>query len=251
MNTVTIDQQANAGQWVSLGRYFFGARFDPTVEITDQTDEDNRTIRVDALAWLPEQDTTPPVVSIQGITRLENGYRIAWSGEDDQSGIARYDLEVRRLPSPTWRPWLSATTRTEAVIAAADSDILAFRIRARDRSGNESVWSAMVDTSIAIAENPPAVVDPAQPPAAVAANDQWTDGVITNGGNLRLEPYLVAETVIAQVCPGDRVTVLERQVLDNHTWLRVRVNRTVADCVADHVATATEGWLSHTLVGQP
>jgi hypothetical protein len=70
---------------------------------------------------------------------------------------------------------------------------------------------------------------------------------VTNGGNMRSEPRIAPETVIAQVCPSDQVEFLEQQ----GGWYRIRVYATAADCVANRAAAGTEGWVSATLLSQP
>jgi hypothetical protein len=72
-------------------------------------------------------------------------------------------------------------------------------------------------------------------------------GTVTNGGNMRSEPRIAPETVIAQVCPSDQVEFLEQQ----GGWYRIRVYATAADCVANRAAAGTEGWVSATLLSQP
>jgi hypothetical protein len=74
---------------------------------------------------------------------------------------------------------------------------------------------------------------------------------VTNGGNLRSEPRIVPETVLAQVCPGDEVVVLEQQQVDTVLWYHIRVVTRAPDCVANHAAQDTTGWLSTTLLSTP
>jgi hypothetical protein len=74
---------------------------------------------------------------------------------------------------------------------------------------------------------------------------------VINGGNLRSEPRIAAETVIGQVCPGDMVDLLEQQESDGITWHRVRVTTLAEDCVPERVAVDTEGWLSSVLLTIP
>ncbi|NJO06777.1 MAG: SH3 domain-containing protein [Chloroflexaceae bacterium] len=68
-----------------------------------------------------------------------------------------------------------------------------------------------------------------------------TTARISNGGNLRSEPRIAAENVLAQVCPGDEVEVLEQQERDDIGWVRVRVLLRAADCVSDRAAVEREG----------
>lgn len=86
---------------------------------------------------------------------------------------------------------------------------------------------------------PPAA--PTDPPEADTAAPQSS---VTNGGNLRSEPLVAPETVLAQVCPGDTVLVLE-QVTD---WARIRMIALAADCVPERASLNSEGWLSVSLL---
>lgn len=73
---------------------------------------------------------------------------------------------------------------------------------------------------------------------------------VINGGNLRREPRVAAETVLGQVCVNDQVEVLEEQTLANGArWYRLRVLRASDQCVPDRVAEGTVGWVSAMLLG--
>ncbi len=88
---------------------------------------------------------------------------------------------------------------------------------------------------------PPPVADPA--PAAPAQEVQQAS--VINGGNLRSEPLVAPETVLAQVCPNDTVQVLEQR----DTWARVKLVGLGPDCVAERAQLGQEGWLSLSLLG--
>jgi len=75
---------------------------------------------------------------------------------------------------------------------------------------------------------------------------------VINGGNIRSAPRVSAETVIGQVCVGDRVELLEEQTIgENNRWYRLRVVATADDCVPQRVSAGTEEWVSATLLSQP
>ena len=65
---------------------------------------------------------------------------IRWRGVDQGSGVARYRLEVRRRTnaSTPWRVLVDGTDRTRASFRGRAGRSYAFRLRARDRSGNLS-----------------------------------------------------------------------------------------------------------------
>jgi hypothetical protein len=75
---------------------------------------------------------------------------------------------------------------------------------------------------------------------------------VINGGNIRSEPRIAAETVIGQVCVGDQVELLAEETLaGNNRWYRLRVVATANDCAPQRVKAGTEGWVSATLLSQP
>lgn len=138
---VTVDQAGSAGTWVSLGSYSFGRVSDPTLKLAAQAGDTGRAVRFDSVAWLPVGDSTPPQARITSIARERNGYRVQWGGSDDLSGIRDYDVQVRQLPDGMWRTWMRATERDSNWFGPDEGRQFAFRVRARDRAGNEQEWS--------------------------------------------------------------------------------------------------------------
>ena len=69
----------------------------------------------------PAQRCAPPDAAVVEAASLpEGGIRVRWDGEDDVSGIASFDVQVRRLPDGDWIDWLTQTTEHEAVFVAPD-----------------------------------------------------------------------------------------------------------------------------------
>jgi hypothetical protein len=143
---MTINQEKAANSWVSLGTYYFGGNGSPPlVELSDLTGDDNRAVRYDVIAWAPRTDTGLPDATILAITRKDNGYRIQWGGTDDISGIASYDVQVRRLPNGGWTDWRLNTADTEGWFGPDEGDHFAFRVRGRDWAGNQEAWPENAD----------------------------------------------------------------------------------------------------------
>jgi hypothetical protein len=77
-------------------------------------------------------------------------------------------------------------------------------------------------------------------------------GSVTNGGNLRREPVVSAETVIGQVCAGDKVDFLEqRTVPDGTLWYRISITEAASACTDQRVTVGSVGWASATLLTKP
>lgn len=147
MTEVTLDQQANAGRWASLGTFHFGddTNAQPRVDLGDVTGDSGRAVRFDAMAWAPRTDTAPPDATVTAITRKDNGYQISWGGTDAMSGIATYDVQVRQLPKGGWTDWKRGIADTGAWFGPDEGRQFAFRVRGRDRAGNQEPWPEGAD----------------------------------------------------------------------------------------------------------
>ncbi len=88
------------------------------------------------------RDTTAPRAGIRVLDAVQRdeGFLVDWSGWDDRSGVAGYDVQVSADGGP-WRAWLTATRSGADVWLGRDGHAYAFRVRARDRSGNVGAWS--------------------------------------------------------------------------------------------------------------
>lgn len=137
---VIVDQAAMAGRWASLGTYHFGRETSPMVELQTTTSSQGSVVQFDAVAWVPDNDIVPPQAAMQSIVREMNGYRVAWDGTDDVSGIAGYDVQVRQLPSGGWRNWVRNRDVTSAWFGPDEGKHFEFRVRARDYVDNEQPW---------------------------------------------------------------------------------------------------------------
>lgn len=143
---VVIDQQAAAGSWASLGTFHFGGdTTQPQVLLSDLTGDSGRAVRFDVLAWAPRTDTTPPDGRVSAITRKDKGYQVSWSGVDDMSGVATYDVQVRLLPNGGWTDWKQGVSDPGAWFGPDEGKQFAFRVRARDWANNLEAWPEGAD----------------------------------------------------------------------------------------------------------
>ncbi len=88
-------------------------------------------------------DSTPPTVGIRTlpVRSVNPGIPVAWTGTDDVA-IASYDTQVS-TDGGAWATWLTATKAGSAVWPGVDGHVYAFRVRARDLSGNRSAWNVV------------------------------------------------------------------------------------------------------------
>ncbi len=89
-----------------------------------------------------EPDTTAPnaaVHALPDITR-ETSFTVEWSGYDDASGIWSYDIQVRDGMDDAWGDWILWTSRTSATFEGQAGHTYHYRVRARDRAGNEGSY---------------------------------------------------------------------------------------------------------------
>jgi hypothetical protein len=88
-------------------------------------------------------DAVPPTVQLSGALKLSGArYFVRWTGQDDTSGVAGYDVQVR-FGDGLWTSWLENVAATQGVFTdQAARPTATFRVRARDRAGNVSEFSA-------------------------------------------------------------------------------------------------------------
>ncbi|MCS7061466.1 MAG: glycosyl hydrolase [Anaerolineae bacterium] len=104
---------------------------------------------------LIEPDVTPPLATIDPLPPIttQPTVTLTWSGGDDAAGVWSYDLQYR-IQAGGWvtaATWLYTTTR---VLNVHHGATYAFRVRARDRAGNEQAWdTAAVATTTVMLPN--------------------------------------------------------------------------------------------------
>lgn len=99
-------------------------------------------------------DTIPPTAEISSPAQVSNKtFTVSWGGLDDQSGVATYDVRYRDRTAGNyaWTPWYSITSGTSAVFTGKDGHRYTFQVRATDKAGNTSAWSAAASSDTAIA----------------------------------------------------------------------------------------------------
>lgn len=118
--------------------------------------------------------------------------------------------------------------------------------------GVTRVVTHMVVSTATMQQAPPTVTLTATPMPVSALTTSTTVNLLStsvvNGGNLRSETKLSVNTIIGQVCPGDRVAVLAQKQVGAALWYKVRIIATATNCDPKRVAIGTEGWLNRYLV---
>lgn len=87
-------------------------------------------------------DTTPPTSSVTNVYLFPNGnYSVFWQGQDDASGVARYNIDYRLSGTTTWNHWLTSTTNHGGYfIPPQPGAVYWFRSQAIDAAGNVEPW---------------------------------------------------------------------------------------------------------------
>jgi len=90
----------------------------------------------------PESSATSPEVTVN------TSFALTWSGTDNLSGIAAYDIQYRVGAAGVWTDWLLGTTKTTAVfgshlpVVVTQGETYYFRVRAHDLAGNVEEYPA-------------------------------------------------------------------------------------------------------------
>ena len=99
-------------------------------------------------------DTQPPTAQITSPGQTSSkAFKVSWSGTDNVSGIASYDVRFRdnTLGGSAWFSWLSATTANSASFPGLDGHSYTFQVQALDKAGNLAPWSAAAESDTSIA----------------------------------------------------------------------------------------------------
>lgn len=146
---VPVDQNAAAGRWASLGVFHMNGDTD-AVELDDVTGEEEDTVvRFDAIKFVPRSDSAPPEARVvEVIPQPDGSMLVRWKGTDDLSGIASFDIQVRRFPDGGWSDWQMRVSSSEASFVPPGPGAYAFRARARDWASREQPWRESDDLVI-------------------------------------------------------------------------------------------------------
>jgi RHS repeat-associated protein len=91
-------------------------------------------------------DLTPPTVTLKLPPLASLAFNVTWAGTDlndggePGAGVAAYNVQYQVGHSPTWTPWLSNTTQTQAQFLGTKEMSYTFRVQATDNVGHVSAW---------------------------------------------------------------------------------------------------------------
>lgn len=120
-------------------------------------------------AWSPivstRIDSEPPVASVNPLPpyTIFPAFTVTWSGTDNLSGIAFYNLQMS-VNNGDWQVVLAESPATSFQVTGAQfRDQFKFRVQAVDNVGNVQPWSANAQASTTVFDHPVAFVTPFDP----------------------------------------------------------------------------------------
>jgi hypothetical protein len=110
-------------------------------------------------------DAQPPQLTVAAPTGgATPDINLFWSGTDDGSGLASFDVDVAVDGQP-FTPWLSATTLTASTYHGTPGSRYRFRVRATDAFGNSSAYVPTPEIAVARGgRDTGGGADPGEPP---------------------------------------------------------------------------------------
>jgi hypothetical protein len=143
--------------WVT-DRTFRGQGTRPISEnILHLLDKDSTGTYTLAYEVIPVADTNSPVSSVESLAaQSKTAFPVNWSGQDDGSGVASFDVYYSENGAPFQR-WLAATTANAALFQGSLGKSYAFYSVATDRAGNREPAPAVpqAQTMVAFTNQPP------------------------------------------------------------------------------------------------
>lgn len=110
-------------------------------------------------------DAVPPVATMLPLAAVQpfGSFIVNWSGSDNLSGIASYDVEFQ-VDDGAWQMLTGATQATAFQVTGAQAgQRFGFRARATDNAGNVQTWSLIPQAETTVLDFPLTVIDPIEP----------------------------------------------------------------------------------------
>ncbi len=110
-------------------------------------------------------DSEPPTSTITPLPEVQTftSFIVNWTGSDNLSGIASYDVEFAVNDGP-WQPLISQTLATSYQVTGAQApQTYGFRVRATDQVGNVQTWPLAAQAETLVLDFPVVVQEPITP----------------------------------------------------------------------------------------
>lgn len=236
------------GRWELLGTDADGADgWSLTYDTTDLDDQAGLAFYARAYdwagnwsaagAWSLGVDRTPPISSLQPMagSAHSTAFQVRWTGSDNLSGVARYDLQVQ-AGGGSWSAHSPAPDgqTTGAWFVGEAGKSYGFRLRAVDRAGNAEGYPTSAETSLSL------------PSAAslCAAPDQWEAGGSDNAPSGAVLMAVNAPPTLHNFC-----NPLEASRANDQDWARFsavqgRLYRALAIPLVESAAVTLELYAS-------
>ncbi len=87
-------------------------------------------------------DSEPPASQVNQLAGCQSGssFAVSWSGMDQGTGIAAYDIQVREGADGAWTDWITNTTTSATTFDGMPQGTYYFRSRAIDGAGNVETY---------------------------------------------------------------------------------------------------------------
>jgi hypothetical protein len=136
-------------------------------------------------AWSPivatRIDSEPPVASVDPLPQytIFSAFTVTWSGTDNLSGIAFYNLQMS-VNNGAWQVVLAESPATSFQVTGAQfRDQFKFRVQAVDNVGNVQPWSPTAQASTTVFDHPVSRVIPFNP-AIIQSTSPVTTEITVN-----------------------------------------------------------------------
>ncbi len=110
--------------------------YDITIQATDRAGNVGLTV----VSTLAIDNLAPTGLTINVPGSAKPTFSISWSAIDNESGIHSYDVAYKDVTDTNWSTLFNDTSQIEAKFTGEFDHAYLFRVRAKDKAGNETTW---------------------------------------------------------------------------------------------------------------